>query len=286
MTGPKVWFITGASTGFGRFMTELALQKGDNVVATLRRPEVLAEISVEYDTTRLLVLKLDVKKPDDITAAFVKAQEVFGRVDVVFNNAGLAVVSEVESAQDHEDEIRDLFEVNFWGALHVTQAAVRQFREVNNPVGGRLLQVSSMSGIDGVPTAGLYSATKHAIDGLSSALANELDPAWNIKVTIILPGPFRTSVQANYVTLPALPAYTTAVPAVNGRVFMATIDDGPSDDPRKGVEKFYELANLPEPPLRCPVGKLAVESMRKKAASLVAEADAYASWSEGLEIVE
>lgn len=142
-------------------MTELALEKGDFVVATLRKPEVLAELTAKYDSTRLLVIKLDVKDPDQITTAFEKAQETFGRIDVVFNNAAYATVSEVESAHGHDDLVRDMFEVNFWGALHVTQAAIKCFRDVNRPAGGRLLQVSSMAGIEGIPAVAFYVATKH-----------------------------------------------------------------------------------------------------------------------------
>ncbi|OCH86491.1 NAD(P)-binding protein [Obba rivulosa] len=282
MAAPKVWLITGASTGFGRLMAELALEKGDTVIATLRRPEVLAELAAKYTSSQLLVLKLDVKRPDEVTAAFTQAQESFGRIDVVFNNAGYAAVSEVESAQGHEDVVRDMFEVNFWGAVHVTQSAVRYFREVNNPAGGRLLQMSSLAGIEGAPAAGFYCASKFALEGLSEALAKELHPSWNIKVTIIDPGPFRTTAHLNVIALPQHPAYVDTAAAA-GRIYMR---QDVADDARKAVLKLYELVDLPEPPLHLPIGKSAVESLRRKAADLSTDADAYASWSEGLELAE
>ncbi|KIJ66662.1 hypothetical protein HYDPIDRAFT_26098 [Hydnomerulius pinastri MD-312] len=158
VSSSKVWFITGSSTGFGRAMAELLLKKGDKVVATLRKPEALASLSSRYSRDQLLVLKLDVTKDDDIKAAFVEAHKAFGRIDVVFNNAGFLVIGEVEGAS--EANARRLFETNFWGAASVSKEAVRFFREVNEPSGGRLLQVSSAVGLQGFAGVGFYSATK------------------------------------------------------------------------------------------------------------------------------
>ncbi|EMD38782.1 hypothetical protein CERSUDRAFT_104116 [Gelatoporia subvermispora B] len=282
---PKVWFITGASTGFGRMMTELVLKNGDIAVATLRKPEVLAELTKQYPPERLLVLKLDVKSPGEVHAAFAKTRDVFGRLDVLFNNAACVLLSEVESAMGHDDMAHDIFEVNFWGAVHVTQAAVKFFREVNKPgVGGRILQMSSIAGFEGSPVAGFYSASKHALEGISEALAREIDPNWNIKVTFIEPGPFRTGATANFVIIPQNPAYKDA-PASAMRSLWAGLEDSdvvPVDDPWKAVDLFYRLARLPEPPLRFPVGKTAVDALKKKAVSLLADAEAYASWSENM----
>ncbi|EMD35542.1 hypothetical protein CERSUDRAFT_96656 [Gelatoporia subvermispora B] len=282
MSVPKIWFITGASSGFGRTMTEFALEKGANVIATLRKPEVLAELCAQFDTTRLLVLKLDVKESGQIAAAFAKAQETFGRIDVVFNNAGYVAVSEVESAKAHEEVVRDMFDVNFWGATRISQAAVKFFREVNDPVGGRLLQISSLAGVKGLPSVAFYCASKHALEGVTEALVKELDPDWNIKITLIQPGPFRTSVRSNFSIIPADPAYTHPAAAA-GRAWATTITEyEDADDPLKAVRRFYELVDLPEPPLRFPIGKFVVESLQEKAQSLLADANTYKSWSDGL----
>ncbi|OCH95133.1 NAD(P)-binding protein [Obba rivulosa] len=283
MSNLKVWFITGASTGFGRAMTELVLKNGDAVVATLRKPEVLAGLSAQYPVDRLLVLKLDVQNENEIIAAFAAAKEKFGRLDVVFNNAACGVLSEVESAAGNETLVRDMFEVNFWGATHVSQAAVKFFREVNKPgIGGRLLQVSSLAGIEGVPTFGFYNATKFALEGISEALAKELDPSWNIKVTIIEPGAFITEGQSKITHIDPLPAYAKA-PAAFIRSSMSALTQKPSGaDPLKAVKAFYRLANLPEPPLHFPIGEDAIEAVRRKTAGLLADTDAFTSWSEGL----
>lgn len=138
-------------------MTEHLLKIGHKVVATLRKPEALSDLVARYPSTQLLVVKVDVTNKADVSAAFAKAEEVFGRIDVVFNNAGTMFVAEVESLG--ETDARDLFEVNFWGATRVTQEAVRFFREVNKPIGGRLLQVSSKLGLVGGPAVGHYSAS-------------------------------------------------------------------------------------------------------------------------------
>lgn len=138
-------------------MTEHLLEAGNQVVATLRKPEDIADLEARYPSTQLLVVKLDVTNKTDVTAAFAKAEEVFGRIDVVFNNAGARIVGEVEAV--NEVEAREMFDVNFWGAIRVTTEAVRFFREVNKPMGGRLLQMSSGLGLKGPAVCGHYSAS-------------------------------------------------------------------------------------------------------------------------------
>ena len=140
-------------------MVEHVLKTGDIAVATLRRPEVLAELQTRYSSSQLLVLKLDVTKPGEITAAFQAAKTAFGRVDAVFNNAGYSVLGEVEGTPD--DAARGMFEVNYWGAAHVSNEAVRFFRDENKPQGGRLVVVSSIVGLAAAPGLGHYTATKH-----------------------------------------------------------------------------------------------------------------------------
>ena len=136
---------------------EHILAKGDRVVATLRKPSALADLVPKHPAAQLLVLKLDVVLPADITAAFAAALATFGRVDVVYNNAGLSAVAEVEGTPD--GDARKMFEVNFFGAANVAREAVRVFRDENKPRGGRLLQASSIAGVQGMAGVGYYSAT-------------------------------------------------------------------------------------------------------------------------------
>src|SRR5205807_9214786 len=127
------------------------------VVATLRRTEVLSDLAEQYPSSQLLIVQVDVTKRSEVVAAFAKAEEVFGRVDVVFNNAGMIIIGEMESLSD--EEARQVFEVNFWGASNVTREAIRMFREVNKPTGGRLLQVSSTLGLSGRAAVSYYAAS-------------------------------------------------------------------------------------------------------------------------------
>ena len=150
--------VTGASSGFGRLLLEYVLKKGDKAVATLRRPEVLADLKETYPEDKLLLVKLDVTKPEEIIDAFRKAGETFGRIDVVFNNAGYGVLAEVEATPDAA--ARAMFETNFWGSANVSREAVRFLREENKPCGGRLIVTSSASGIKPLPLIGYYSASK------------------------------------------------------------------------------------------------------------------------------
>ena len=141
-------------------MTECVLASGDVAVATLRKPAALASLSSQYGPDRLLTLAVDVTSRADITAAFRAVQETFGRLDVVVSNAGVSVLGEVEGTLD--EVARSMFEVNFWGAAHVLQEAVRFMREVNPPgVGGRVVQITSGTGFVGWPACGFYSASKH-----------------------------------------------------------------------------------------------------------------------------
>lgn len=149
--------VTGASSGFGRSMTELLLKNGNRVIATLRRTEALSDLAEQYPSSQLLIVQTDVTKSSEVVAAFTKAKEVFGGVDVVFNNAGICILGEMESLSD--EEARQMFEANFWGASNVTREAIRMFREVNNPAGGRLLQVSSALGLCGRAAASYYAAS-------------------------------------------------------------------------------------------------------------------------------
>ncbi|KIO06129.1 hypothetical protein M404DRAFT_999355 [Pisolithus tinctorius Marx 270] len=284
-SAPKVWFITGSSSGFGLAVTELALQRGDKVVATLRKPIVLAELTSKYPDT-LLLLKLDVTQSEEVKSTFATARERFGRIDVVLSNAGYGVISEIEGTS--EKNARGLFETNFWGASYVCREAVRFFREENQPVGGRLIQVSSVSGIASSPGSAWYCASKFAIEALAEALAAEVSPSWNIKVTIVEPGPFRTNCPTtNMVTEPIHPAYNDPVlPSMQLRNVMSNTDTAFTGDPTKLAEAIYKLVYLEDPPLGLPLHNIAVETLRAKGRHLIDITDTWASWSDDMYVKE
>ncbi|KAL4073199.1 hypothetical protein V8B97DRAFT_196290 [Scleroderma yunnanense] len=278
-SGSQVWFITGCSSGFGLAVTELALLKGDKVIATLRKPDVLADLAIKYPDT-LLVLRLDVTQPEEVTNAFSAARERFGRIDVVLSNAGYGMISEIEGTGDKN--ARNVFEVNFWGASYVGREAIRFFREENQPAGGRLIQVSSLSGIKSSPGSAWYCASKFAIEALTEALAAEVSPNWNIKVTIVEPGPFRTACPTtNMFTEPVHPAYNNpSLPSMQLRGVLANPNAAFNGDPDKLAEAMYRLAYLEDPPMRLPIHPAALEAFRSRGRHLIDTADKWASWSE------
>ncbi len=184
-TSPKVWFITGASKGFGREWSIAALERGDSVAATARDASTLDDLVAQYGE-RVLPLKLDVTDRAGDFDAVKSAHEKFGRLDVVVNNAGYGHFGLVEDLT--EAEARAQMETNLFGALWVTQAALPILRAQRR---GHIIQVSSIGGISAFPNIGAYNASKWALEGISQALAAEVAD-FGIKVTIIEPGAFAT----------------------------------------------------------------------------------------------
>ncbi|EIN12004.1 NAD(P)-binding protein [Punctularia strigosozonata HHB-11173 SS5] len=269
---PRVWLITGSSVGFGRLLTELVLSKGEIVVATLRKPEILADLAAKYPPSQLLVVKLDVTNEEDVDAAFAKVKETFGRLDIVVNNAGYGLLAEIEGTP--LNLARTMFEVNFWGAANIARRAVEFFRDVNKPQGGRLLHLTSIVALQSQPGNGYYSASKCASDGLIEAFAKEIDPSWNIKLTLIEPGAFQTrgTSPESLVSAPQHPAYTfpgSITKAVRDYVPVATLPG----DAEKLVHALYAIANEKDTPLRVPLGDDAVNAALSKAKSLKADAE-------------
>jgi len=181
----KVWFITGASKGFGREWAEAALERGDRVAATARRPETLDGL-VEAHGDALLALALDVTDRAACFATVARAAEHFGALDIVINNAGYGHFGAIEELS--EADIRAQMETNLFGALWVTQAALPIMRAQGS---GHILQVSSIGGISAFATIGAYHASKWALEGFSQALAREVE-GFGIHVTLIEPGGFAT----------------------------------------------------------------------------------------------
>ncbi|KIY45357.1 NAD(P)-binding protein [Fistulina hepatica ATCC 64428] len=287
MPSPRVWFVTGSSTGFGRTLTELALSKGDRVVATLRKPHVLDELVKQYEgKDQLLVLKLDVTKRDEVESTFKTAFEKWGRIDIVFSNAGWGIIGEIESTS--EKAARDQMEANFWGAAWVAIEAIKYFRDFNKPVGGKLMHMSSMFGIDVSPGAGYYCATKFASEAMIEAINREVDPSWNIKVTILCPGWFRTPmVMANPVVEPAHPAYAANpnLPSMLVRQVFGPMQTGESPllgDPKKLIQKFWDLSLLEEMPLHVPFGEDARACFERRYKELKADFEATERYSQNL----
>jgi NADP-dependent 3-hydroxy acid dehydrogenase YdfG len=186
----KVWFITESNSGFGLSLSRAVLAKGDKVLATARHLEAIADLVEQYPNTAKAA-SLDITKPEEISSAIDIAISTFGQIDVLVNNAGMAIMGAVEEIED--EQICRLFEVNCFGTLSVIKAMLPYFRQRRR---GHILNVSSADGLIGFPGSGIYSATKFAIKGYSEALAQELAPL-GIKLTLIEPGGFKTNIQSS-----------------------------------------------------------------------------------------
>jgi NAD(P)-dependent dehydrogenase (short-subunit alcohol dehydrogenase family) len=237
----KIWFITGASRGFGREWTIAALERGDKVAATARDTSTLSDLADKYGEN-LLPLELDVTDREGDFAAVARAHDFFGGLDVVINNAGYGQFGLIEELS--EAEARDQFETNVFGALWITQAALPFLRKQGH---GHIIQVSSIGGISAFPNIGIYNGSKWALEGFSQALAQEVSD-FGIKVTLIEPGGFSTDwggASAKHAT--ELPDYAEfhkkAAEARQSRV-------GNQGDPTATGKAVLELVDAAEPPLR------------------------------------
>jgi len=181
----KDWFITGAARGFGRLWAEGALARGDRVAASVRNPDSVAGLIEAYGD-RVLPLRVDVTDRDAVFEAVATAHRCFGRLDVILSNAGYGLMGAVEETRFAE--MRAIFETNVFGTISLVQAALPFLREQG---GGHILAVSSVAGLVAVPTAGIYEATKFAIEGFAEALAAEIS-AFGIRTTLIEPGAYAT----------------------------------------------------------------------------------------------
>jgi NAD(P)-dependent dehydrogenase (short-subunit alcohol dehydrogenase family) len=267
MADSKVWFITGCSKGFGRFWAEAALERGDKVAATARDESSLAPLAEKYGDS-VLTMALDVQDHDADFAAVQKAHEVFGRLDVVVNNAGYGLFGAVEEVS--EAQARDQIETNLFGALWVTQAALPIMREQGS---GHIIQVSSIGGR--LATAGLaaYQAAKWAVGGFSEVLAREVGP-FGIKVTVLEPGGMQTDWAGSSMRVP--PVSEPYQPTVG--VMARMHGDGGATalgDPAKVAQVVLTVAGMAEPPLRLILGS---EAYAYAMAAAQARAESDAAW--------
>ncbi|MEV4219563.1 SDR family NAD(P)-dependent oxidoreductase [Nonomuraea sp. NPDC049725] len=240
----KVWFITGTSRGLGREFAEAALSRGDRVAAAARDPRSL-EALVDAHGDAVLPLALDVTDRAAVFESVRRAQERFGRLDVIVNNAGYAQIGAVEELT--ERELRDQMETNLFGAVWVVQAALPYLREQRS---GHIVQLSSAAGLIAMPLGGAYHASKWALEGLNEALAGEV-AGFGVKVTVIEPGGFATrdgknpDPLANGHMARMDPAYDELRQRLG-----AAAGSQPAGDPAAAAQALLTLVDLDNPPLR------------------------------------
>jgi NAD(P)-dependent dehydrogenase (short-subunit alcohol dehydrogenase family) len=269
---PKVWFITGSSRGFGRALATAALEGGDQVVATARRPEQLDDLVSDYGD-RVRTVALDVTNAVAARAAVRETVEQFGCLDVVVNNAGYANSSAIEETS--EPDFRAQVEVDLFGPVNVTKAALPFLRRQRS---GHFIQFSSIGGrVGGTPGLAAYQTAKWGLEGFSEVLAAEVKP-FGVKVTIIEPAAFRTDWAGSSMHVAAAGGdYEQTVGAMN-HLHAASSGHQPGD-PARAAEIIISIVNLDEPPRRLLLGAYAVESAAEASRARAAEAENWADVS-------
>jgi len=264
----KIWFITGCSTGFGRELAKEVLTAGYKAVITARKLDDIQDIADDY-ADNALAIKLDVTKPEEVKDAVEQAEKHFGKIDVLVNNAGIGYFGAIEESE--EDEVRRMFEINFWGLAAVTKAVLPGMRKQRS---GHILNIASIGGLVGFPAVGFYNATKFAVDGYSDALSKEVAPL-GIKVTVICPSGFRTDWagrSANNSKI-VIEDYKATAEANKGAI--RGYSGKQPGDPVRAAKAMVKVAESEHPPLHLLLGAAALKGARNKLEILKKDFDAW-----------
>ena len=275
----KVWFITGASKGFGMELTKVALENGGRVVATARNPKMIEDAFGEQD--RLLVLKLDVTNEQQANEVVDAALKQFGQIDILVNNAGRGLVGAVEEVT--AEEARAAIAVNVEGTLNVSRAALPSMRARRS---GHILNLSSVGGFASWPGWGIYCATKFMVEGFSEAMHAELKPL-GIKVTIVEPGPFRTDFldeSSLARTRNIINDYSETAGAA--RSWADDSHNAQPGDPRKAAAAMVKITQVENPPLRLQLGADCVSRVETKLVQVKQELEAWRELAESTAFTE
>jgi len=252
---PQIWFVTGSSRGLGRAIVNAALEAGDAVVATARRPEQLEDF-VAKDGENIFPIALDVTDAQAVRAAIAQAHDHFGRLDVIVNNAGYANVSPIETVDDAD--FRTQFETNFWGVYNVSKAAIPVFRGQGS---GLFMQISSVGGrVGGSPGIASYQAAKFAIDGFSRVLRAETRP-FGVKVLVVEPSGFRTDwAGSSMVRADPIDAYEKIDAIAERRASQQEDNNGSQPgNPELAARALLETLDRDDPPFRLLLGNVAYD---------------------------
>ncbi len=263
-----VWFITGCSTGLGKELARLVLARGWRAVVTARKPEQLNDL-LEGHEENALALKLDVTDRTQVTDAVKQAEEKFGRIDVLVNNAGYGYLAAIEEGED--DQVRAMFETNFFGLVALTNAVLPGMRKRKS---GHIVNISSIGGMVSFGATGYYHATKYALEGMSESLAIELKPL-GIKVLIVEPGPFRTdwSGRSLLESKTVIEDYDQTA-GERRRQTRKNSGKQPGDPVRAG-EAMIKAVEAENAPLRLVLGKPGLDLVKKKLDAVKQDLDAW-----------
>jgi NAD(P)-dependent dehydrogenase (short-subunit alcohol dehydrogenase family) len=262
----RVWFITGASSGFGRALAEAALKRGDSAVVSGRRAHALDSLAAPYGRLAL-PLELDVTDTDARSRAVEAALARFGRIDVLANIAGRGSLGAVEEFSP--EQLREQMEINFFAPAEMTRAVLPAMREQKS---GHILQLTSIGGLVSLGAFGPYCASKFALEGWSEALNDEVKPL-GIRVTIVEPGAFRTEFAGAANMRPArrMDAYRQVIDPIEAYLYGG--DGKQPGDPAKAAEAMIAAVESNDPPLRLLLGVDAIGLLEQKRAAFAAELD-------------
>ncbi|WP_432842500.1 SDR family oxidoreductase [Dactylosporangium sp. CA-092794] len=258
----SAWFITGASRGIGRMVTEALLARGDAVAAAVRDPDSMAELSARYGE-KLWAGRLDVRQAAEVRDVVRHAFDTFGRIDVVLSNAGYGVYAAVEELSD--EQVEGIVATNLTGSINVARSALPLLREQG---GGRIIQMSSMAGHFGRPGFAMYHATKWGVEGFYEALHDEVKP-FGISTTVLAPGRFATGFYTAADRSAAHPAYAShpLIPRAPGN------EQEMPGDTRLLVDLILDVAAMDDPPRRLLLGSDAYRLARDALARRLHELD-------------
>ena len=261
----KIWFITGASRGFGRIWAQAALERGDKVAATARTLDDVAALRERFGDA-VLPLALDVTDADQVRQVVERAHAHFGRLDVVINNAGYSLVSTIEEAS--EDEVRAMFDTNYFGTIRVIQAALPLLREQGS---GHIIGVSSGLGLVAMPLIGYYCTSKWAVEALHESLAQEVKP-FGINVTLIEPGAYATTFGSpeSLKMAAGMEVYADLRKEVFGH-----LQGQKQGDPQATAQAVLKLVDAHDPPLRLMLGDQNLPQVRAVYADRIATWEAW-----------
>jgi NAD(P)-dependent dehydrogenase (short-subunit alcohol dehydrogenase family) len=270
----KVWFITGCSTGFGRELATYTASLGNKVVVAARNTDDVKDIVSAYPDSTLAV-KLDVTKPEQITASVKEAVAKFGTIDVLVNNAGIGYFGAIEESED--EEVRRMFEINFFGLAKMTQEVLPVMRKQRS---GHIVNIASIGGLRSFPAVGFYNATKYAVDGLSEALSKETAPL-GIKVTIVAPSGFRTDWAGRSANNSKIVIDDYKTTAEANKESIRGYSGNQPGDPKRAAQAIVKAVESENPPLRLLLGVAALKGARAKLEELKADFDAWEETTTG-----
>jgi NAD(P)-dependent dehydrogenase (short-subunit alcohol dehydrogenase family) len=274
-----VWLITGCSSGFGRELAKLVLDRGWRAVVTARDPSTLAEL-IEGHKDRALALQLDVTDRKQISDVVAQSQKHFGRIDALVNNAGYGYLAAIEEGED--DAVRAMFETNVFGLVDMTKAVLPIMRAQKS---GLIVNISSIGGITSFAATGYYHGTKYAVEGISESLSIEVKPL-GIDVLVVEPGPFRTNWAGASMKQSATRIEAYAATAGERRKQSDARSGKQAGDPVRAAQAIIDAALSDTPPLRLLLGKTALELARKKVDSLTRDFDTWEKTTIGADFPE